>query len=30
VKGKAEAVVMDPAVYQKLAERLDAISGYTS
>ena len=27
VKGKAEAVVMDPAVYQKLADRLDAIEG---
>ena len=27
VKGKAEAVVMAPAVYQKLADRLDAIEG---
>jgi PHD/YefM family antitoxin component YafN of YafNO toxin-antitoxin module len=27
VKGKAEAVVMDAAVYQGLADRLDAVAG---
>jgi prevent-host-death family protein len=27
VKGKAEAVVMDPLLYQRLADRLDAIEG---
>ena len=27
VKGKAEAVIMDPVVYQRLADRLDAVEG---
>jgi len=27
VKGKAEAVVMDTAVYQRLADNLDAVEG---
>ncbi len=27
VKGKAEAVVMDPVAYQRLADRLEAIEG---
>ena len=27
IKGKAEAVVMDAAVYQKLADRVDAVEG---
>jgi prevent-host-death family protein len=27
VKGKAEAVVVDPEPYQRMAERLDAIEG---
>jgi PHD/YefM family antitoxin component YafN of YafNO toxin-antitoxin module len=27
VKGKAEAVIMDPAVYQRLADHMDAVEG---
>ena len=27
VKGRAQAVIMDPAVYQRLAERFDAVAG---